>query len=263
MNRANRQEGSVVIVTGGAAGLGLAISRRFLEEGAQVIALDVVEAALTEAVEAVDAEHRARFETLRCDVGDRAEVNAVFGEILDRHGRLDVLVNNAGVSGVSYVVDMEESEWDRVMRVNAKGTFLCCQAVLPTMLERRSGSIVNISSQAGRRGFEQIAHYCAAKGAVLNFSRALALEAAPHVRVNSVCPGTIATPMVLGTLEKQAKLSAGATPGQLMQETIDAIPLKRLQEPEDIAAAVAFLASDDAKEMTGQALDVSGGVLML
>jgi NAD(P)-dependent dehydrogenase (short-subunit alcohol dehydrogenase family) len=254
MNAEGRFDDQVVIVTGGATGLGHAIQSRFLAEGAHVVVADVDEAALAQA-------EGPRVDAVRCDVTRAPAVRALVDGTLERHGRVDVLVNNAGVSSVALVVDLAEEEWQRVMDVNAKGTFLCCQAVLPSMLERRGGTIVNLASQAGKRGQRYIAHYCAAKAAVINFTRALALEAAPHVRANSVCPGTIATPMVERTIERQAELE-GIDEAVLKQDAIEATPLGRLQQPADVAAAVAFLASRDAGEITGQALNVSGGVIM-
>jgi meso-butanediol dehydrogenase/(S,S)-butanediol dehydrogenase/diacetyl reductase len=253
--------GEVVVVTGGAAGIGRAIAERFLAEGAIVTIADTNEASIAEARRCMAGFGAARFEGVVCDVRTQADVRRLAAGVMDVQGRIDVLVNNAGVSSVGRVVDLAEEEWQRVMDVNAKGTFLCCQAVLPGMLERKTGAIVNIASQAGKRGQAYIAHYCAAKAAVINFTRALALEAAPYVRVNAVCPGTIVTPMVESTSERQAELMGTSTEA-LMREALEAIPLGRLQKPEDIAAAVAFLVSGDASEITGQAVNVSGGVLM-
>jgi NAD(P)-dependent dehydrogenase (short-subunit alcohol dehydrogenase family) len=250
-----------VVITGAATGIGRVITTTFLSEGANVAACDVEVSALGALADELSPSASRRLSTMHCDVSDRAAVTRMADGVIDGFGRIDVLVNNAGVSSMSPFLELSEHEWDRVMAVNAKGAFLCSQAVLPAMMAQGQGAIVNLSSQAGRRGERYIAHYCAAKAAVIGLTRALALEAAPVVRVNAVCPGTIRTEMVASSYRQQAEI-LNVDSAALLREAEDQIPLRRFQQPSDIANAIAFLSSDDAREITGQALNVSGGVIM-
>jgi NAD(P)-dependent dehydrogenase (short-subunit alcohol dehydrogenase family) len=159
------------------------------------------------------------------------------------------------------VVDTPESDWDLVMDVNAKGVFLCTKAVLPHMLERGSGNIVNVASQAGKRGYKLFAHYCASKAAVIVFSRGVALEVAPHVRVNCVCPGIVNTDMMEREYAWETAMT-GEPKESIKTRWMAGIPMGRFQEPEHVARVVLFLASDDASEMTGQAINITGGMVM-
>ncbi len=172
---------------------------------------------------------------------------------IDRFGRVDILVNNAGVISVAAVATMEEEEWDRVLDVNLKGTFLCCKAVAPHMMERRSGRIVNLSSQAGKRGYIGTAHYCASKFGVIGFTQSLAYEMGPsNVTVNAVCPGEVDTAMYRDVLAPAIAFIAGMTPEQAWEEWIRTrVPLGRPQTPEDIGEAVVFLCR--AENITGEA----------
>ncbi len=248
----------VAVVTGAGGSIGGAICGAFSRAGASVIAADL-ESALAEV--ATSHETNGHGFAIACDVTNRTSVQSLVQSTIRQFGRLDILVNNAGVNSVYRFADLPESEWDRIMDVNAKGTFLCSQAVVSHMRERQGGVIVNISSQAARRGEPLIAHYCAAKAAVIGLTRALALEAAPEVRVNCVCPGTIKTAMVESAWKRQAAL-LGVETSALAQMAVDRTPLHRLQEPIDVAEAVMFLASDAARQMTGQVLHVSGGLIM-
>ena len=250
----------VAAVTGGAGGLGLATVKRLLAEGTHVAVLDRSPAALERALAELQNDDRILAAT--CDVTDRESIGAALAAIVQRWGSIDTLVNGAGVCTFAAFEDISEDEWDMVIDVNAKGTFLCCQAVVPHMRAAGRGAIVNVASQAGRRGEKLIAHYCAAKGAVVNLSRALALELAPVIRVNTVCPGVIKTEMIEGEL-KWREQHLGQDPEQALDEWRADIPLARFQQPEDIAEAIAFLASDRSSEITGQALSVDGGTVMI
>jgi NAD(P)-dependent dehydrogenase (short-subunit alcohol dehydrogenase family) len=184
-------------------------------------------------------------------------VEAAVGQL----GAVDVFVNNAGTITMRRVVELSEDEWDTVMDVNAKGVFLCTRAILPHMLERKSGSIVNIASQAGKRGYKLFAHYCASKAAVIVFSKGVALEVAPDVRVNCVCPGIVNTDMMEREYGWEEAMT-GEPKESIQKRWMSGIPMGRFQEPEHIARVALFLASDDASEMTGQAINVTGGMVM-
>jgi NAD(P)-dependent dehydrogenase (short-subunit alcohol dehydrogenase family) len=252
----------VAAVTGGAGGIGFATVRRLLADGVSVVVLDRSPASLERAHAELRTGHEDHLLTVSCDVTDRSSIDAAIAQILERWGSIDMLVNGAGVCTFSPFEELSEQEWDLVVDVNLKGTFLCCQAVVPHMRAAGGGAIVNVASQAGRRGEKLIAHYCAAKGAVVNLSRALALELAPSIRVNVVCPGVIRTEMIEGELKWREQ-----TLGEDVEQTLDQwrseIPLARFQKPEDIAEAIAFLASEKAGEITGQTLSVDGGTVMI
>jgi 3-oxoacyl-[acyl-carrier protein] reductase len=246
----------------GAGGtLGAAITERFLREGAHVVGCDRSLEALEALGRALTPDFRDRWSSVLCDVSDADAVDQAVAQVVQARGEIDVLVNNAGVSGVVPVVEMSEQQWDEVLDVNAKSVFLLSRAVLPGMLARRYGAIVSIASQAGKRGEPFTAHYCAAKAAVINFSRALAWEVAPHVRVNTVCPGYIESAMTRAG-ESTVAERTGESVEQLRENRRKAIPLGSFQSAEDIAAAVCFLASEDARNITGVAMDVNGGETM-
>ncbi len=252
-----------VVVTGGGTGLGAAIAERFVDEGAQVTVVGrrVEEGEQRRPGATGAAEGRGRSVARRCDVTDPAAVAELFEAVRAQFGPVHVLVNNAGVASQSSCVDMSLEEWNRILGTNLTGTFLCSQAALRQMLPEQRGNIVNVASQGGKRGMALLTHYCASKAGVLGFSRALAAEVAPLVRVNSVCPGQIITPMIEEEIERRRVL-LGRSRQEVEDDWLGDIPLRRFQSPGDVAAAVAFLASDDAKEITGAALNVSGGLVM-
>ncbi len=190
-------------------------------------------------------------------------VTARIEDAANRLGGLELAVNNAGVSTMARVVDLTEADWDFNMDVNAKGIFLCCQAeVRHFLLQGRGGSIVNTASMAGKKAAPLLAHYSASKFAVIGFTQALALEtAADGIRVNSVCPGYVRTSMQEREVIWEAELH-GITPEEVRADYVRAIPLGRLEEPEDVARVVVFLLSDRAAYMTGQAINVTGGSIM-
>jgi meso-butanediol dehydrogenase / (S,S)-butanediol dehydrogenase / diacetyl reductase len=157
--------------------------------------------------------------------------------------------------------EIKEEEWDLVMDVNAKGVFLCTKAIVPHMMERKSGAIVNVASQAGKRGYKLFTHYCASKAAVIVFSKGVALEIAPNVRINCVCPGIVNTDMMEREYAWEQAMT-GEPKESIKARWMSGIPMGRFQEPEDVAHVVLFLASDDASEMTGQAINITGGMIM-
>ncbi|HEV7941512.1 MAG TPA: SDR family NAD(P)-dependent oxidoreductase [Solirubrobacteraceae bacterium] len=255
------ENNAVAVITGGAGGIGLATARRFLANGARVAVLDRSTSALERA--RMELSQGDRLLTFACDVTDRTSIDAALAAIVNRWDSIDALVNGAGICTFGAFEELTEEAWDLIVDVNLKGTFLCCQAVVPHMRAKGSGAIVNVASQAGRRGEKLIAHYCAAKGAVVNLSRAMALELAPIIRVNVVCPGVIRTEMIEGEL-KWREQTLGEDIEQTLAQWRSDIPLGRFQRPDDIAEAIAFLASKQrAGEITGQALSVDGGTVMI
>jgi len=230
-------QGRVVIVTGAAQGIGEACARRFAAEGAQVVIADVADAP----GHALAGELHARY--LHCDVGDKAQVDALVAQVVQVHGRIDVLVNNAGIFKAADFLDVTEADFDAVLRVNLKGAFLMGQAVARVMAQAGRGSIVNMSSVNSVLAIPSIASYNVSKGGINQLTRAMALALADKgVRVNAVGPGTIAT-----ELAARAVLTSEEARQKIMMRT----PLKRLGEPGEVADVVAFLASDAASYVTG------------
>jgi NAD(P)-dependent dehydrogenase (short-subunit alcohol dehydrogenase family) len=250
----NRLQGKVAIITGAALGLGRAGAIRMAEEGASVAILDV----LADQGEALAAELRerklsARF--WRCDVSREADVSRVFGEVFGHFGRLDVVVNNAGVAGANKPThELTEEEWDWVQAINVKGVFFCTKHAIPLMRRGGGGSIINLSSIYGLVGGGDVPPYHASKGAVRLMSKTDALlYAADRIRVNSIHPGFIWTPMVEGHLKSAGDLEEGKRAAAALH------PLGHMGEPDDIAWGMVYLASDEAKFVTGSELVIDGG----
>jgi meso-butanediol dehydrogenase/(S,S)-butanediol dehydrogenase/diacetyl reductase len=248
-----------VLVTGGAAGMGRAIASAFLSEGANVVIADVDGERIVQT--ASELSSAGSVTPLECDVTNAAQVAETVRSAEDALDGIDVLVNNAGVITMRHCVDLSEEEWDFVMNVNAKGVFLMVRAVLPGMLSRGTGNIVNIASQAGKRGYKLFTHYCASKAAVIVFTKGVALEVAPTVRVNSICPGIVNTEMMEREYAWEEAMT-GESKEAIQERWMSGIPMGRFQEPEHIARVALFIASDDASEMTGQAINVTGGMVM-
>jgi NAD(P)-dependent dehydrogenase (short-subunit alcohol dehydrogenase family) len=243
----NRLADVVALVTGGNTGIGAAVSRRLAFEGACVAVgwFEDEEGAVTLA-ERLSAEGPGCV-AVWCDVTDRASVSRALDRIERELGAIGALVNNASVLSRIPFLEMEEEQWDRVVQVSLYGSSRCCRLALPRMIRHGRGAIVNVASELAYLGNVDLAHYISAKAGVIGLTRALAKEFGPQrIRVNAVAPGPTETRMI-----------AGITP-----EFVRAIPLGRLGKPEDIAAAVAFLCSDDAAWITGQVLGVNGGLVM-
>ncbi|WP_142810237.1 SDR family NAD(P)-dependent oxidoreductase [Tepidiphilus olei] len=244
----------VALVTGAGKGIGAATARRMAQEGAKVAVLDVdLAAAQAVAQELVDAGYQAR--AWRCDVTREAEVQQVFAEVVAHFGRLDVLVNNAGIAGVNKPThEISEAEWDAVMAVNVKGVFFCTKHAVPYLKKGGGGSIINLSSIYGLVGAPDSPPYHASKGAVRLMTKTDALlYAADRIRVNSIHPGFIATPMVEGYLHQLPE-------EEKARKALEALhPLGHLGEPDDIAWGAVYLASDEAKFVTGSELVIDGG----
>lgn len=246
--------GKTALVTGSAQGMGRAIATALAQRGASLVINDVNAAQAEQTAKILAATHAIETMAIAASVIDRSAVQTMIDQITDRFGCLHILVNNAGVLRPTKAIDIPEDEWDWVVDVNLKGTFLVSQAVLPVMRKQGWGRIVNISSSAGRSvSTVGGAHYTAAKAGVLGFSRHLAKEEAGHgITVNAICPGLFDTEMVRHTID-DARTEAYAK----------SFPIPRLGLPEEVAELVAFLASDRAAYITGASLDINGGDLMI
>ena len=246
----------VVIVTGAAKGIGLAVAHAFSAQGDRVLGLDVDEAAL-------DAVELDRFEGIVADVGDVASVDRVFGAIADLHGRIDVLVNNAGVTRRADLMDLTEEDWDRIVRVNQKGAFFCLQRAARQMLEQGSGRIVNMASVAGR-GYHAASNiiYSGTKGALITMTRMAAHRLGPHgITVNAVCPGITDTEIFRGIITRDAE-KEGVSFDEVYQRVVATVPVRRANTTDEVADLCVFLASDAARNITGQSVNIDGGLMM-
>jgi NAD(P)-dependent dehydrogenase (short-subunit alcohol dehydrogenase family) len=243
-------QGKVVIITGAAQGIGAACAQRFAREGAQVMLADVNDAA----GQALAAELQATY--VHCDVASKSQIDALVEKTLALHGRVDVLVNNAGIFKAAPFLEVSEEDFDAVIRVNLKGSFLMAQATARAMVERKTqGNIINMSSVNGVLAIPSIASYNMSKGGINQLTRVAALALADHgIRVNAVAPGTIAT-----ELAQKAVLTDDAAKAKIMSRT----PMRRLGEPSEIADVVAWLASDAASYITGEIVTVDGGRMAL
>jgi 2-hydroxycyclohexanecarboxyl-CoA dehydrogenase len=245
-----RLDQTVSVVTGAGQGIGRGIAQKLVAEGARVVVADVNETSARQTAAALGSQAIA----IRVDVTQRQSVEAMVAEVLHRFSRIDVLVNNAGWDKVAPFLSSAEADWERIIAINLFGVLHTSRAVLPVMVEQGHGSVVNIASDAGRVGSSGEAVYSAAKGGVIAFTRAAAREMARHqINVNCVCPGPADTPLFT---------SISAEHPRLREALIRAIPFRRLADPQDVASAVAFLASDEARYITGQTLSVSGGLTM-
>ena len=243
-------DGRVSLVTGASRGIGRAIAQAFAAEGASVVLAARDAAKLGEAVAEIQAKG-GKAEALALDVSDRASVESVVAKVVETHGRIDHLVNNAGVTRDNLLLRMKDEEWQQVLDTNLTGAFLCTQAVLKPMLKQRSGRIVTITSVVGLGGNAGQANYAASKAGVIGFTKSVAREVASRgITVNAIAPGFIETDMT------------AAMPEKAREAVFAAIPLGRVGRPEDVAGAAVFLVSDAAAYVTGQVLAVDGGFHM-
>jgi NAD(P)-dependent dehydrogenase (short-subunit alcohol dehydrogenase family) len=245
--------GSTAIVTGGASGIGLAISERLARDGAKVAVFDVDLEQAEAAVKSI-ADEGGRAVACAVDVSDRSQIDAAVERTRSELGPVLVLVNNAGKDGFDRFQDISAELWERIIAVNLTGTFHCTQAVLPDMIAAKWGRIVNISSSSGQTGAMLMSHYASSKAGVIGLTKSLALELGPlGITVNTIPPGSIDTPM------SRRAAAEGRFRGGTIEDVARTLPVRRVGLPEDIAAACAYLVSDEAGYVTGQIIGVNGG----
>lgn len=271
---ANRHAGKVAIVTGAGQGIGRGVAERLAREGAHVVIAEYNrENALNAAAEISQVGPEALGYPV--DIGDTAQIDQMVADVVAKFGHIDILVNNAGVLETLSMFDLTPEKWDWLQRVNQRGLFFCLTACAKQMVaqipdavkaagraDRSYGKIVNFSSVAGRSGRPYAAHYSASKWAAISITQSAALYLAPYnINVNAICPGVVPTPMWSDIDRVQAE-RFGLSQGEWIKKTIEGVPLKRAATPADIGAAVSFLCSGDADYITGQALNVDGGIEM-
>ncbi|MGQ9569536.1 MAG: SDR family NAD(P)-dependent oxidoreductase [Thermodesulfovibrionales bacterium] len=251
----------VVLVTGSTRGIGKGIALAFAHEGA-IVGINGTKNDLCDAVVKEIGNTGGMGVSLPGDISDTKAVKLIFEKLLGDYGKLDILINNAGIIYVEELINTTDEQWDHTMAVNCRGVFLCSREAARHMIKGRSGKIINISSQLGKTGAAKYTHYCASKFAVIGFTQALAKELAPYgINVNAVCPGIVYTDMTEGELVVLQKVT-GKSKKELMDDFLKMIPLGRYETPQDIANLVLFLSSDKADYMTGQSINITGGVVM-
>ena len=251
-------KGKVVIVTGGARGIGGSIVEGFARERASVVISDILLDAAQELAEKL-TKGEVKALAVKTDVSKKSDADNLVSVTLKEFGKIDILVNAAGIVRDIMFIDIEEEEWDRVLDINAKGVYLVTRAVVPHMIAARQGKIVNISSRSGKEGQAGLSHYAASKFAVIAITQALAKELAEYdINVNAVCPGILRTDMWEKILDARSERT-GVPREEIFARMIDTIPLKRPQYPEDIANMVLFLSSKVAWNITGEAININGG----
>ena len=264
----NRLDGCVALVTGGGRGIGAAIALRYAGEGATVVVTDLDEANANGVAEQI-RNKGGETDAFATDVRDPEQGAAMVERVAKRFGRIDVLVNNAGVIRVRPLMETTPDDWDHVQSVNARGLFFVLQAGARQMLEqepmgpgRPNGKIINMASIAGRGGRKLMAAYSASKATAIVVTQTAAIELAPKVTVNSICPGPVDTEMWV-QIDREWAGHENRPVGSVWQERVAAVPMQRVQTPEDVAAMASFLAGPDSDFITGQSYHVDGGMLML
>ncbi|ACS87280.1 SDR family oxidoreductase [Musicola paradisiaca] len=259
-------QGKTVVITGACRGIGAGIAERFARDGAGLVMVSNSERVFATA-DHIQARYGAAVLPLVADVTDEEQVQNLYRQAMARFGRIDVSVQNAGVITIDYYDRMPKADFENVLAVNTTGVWLCCREAAKYMVKQQSGCLINTSSGQGRKGFIYTPHYAASKMGVIGITQSLAQELAPwNITVNAFCPGIIDSEMwdyndrVWGEILSTEEKHYGK--GELMAEWVQGIPLKRAGKPQDVAGLVAFLASDDARYITGQTINVDGGLIM-
>ena len=247
----SRLTGKKALVTGGARGIGQAIALEFAKEGADVAILDL-RAADAEATAAQVCALGVRGYAVTADVGEEQQVQAAVEKVIAEFGQIDILVNNAGIESASFIVDMPTAMWDKMMLINLRSVFLCSRAVLPAMIDRKSGRIINVASQLAHKGAKELAHYAAAKSGVIGFTRSLAYEVGDKgITVNAICPGPTNTELFR------------SLPATFREAKIAELPIGRVAEVSEIAPCAVLLASDEGSYFLGATMNPNGGDYMI
>jgi meso-butanediol dehydrogenase / (S,S)-butanediol dehydrogenase / diacetyl reductase len=250
----------VAIVTGGGKGIGRAIVEAFLDCGANVTVADLNINAVADLIKTFGEDRVFAIET---NVTSKVDAENMITKTVEKFGRLDIIVNNAGISTMDFVTDIKEEDWDKVMNINAKGVFLCSQAAAKFMVQQaQGGKIINMASQAGKNGYRCMGNYCSSKHAVLGLTKVMAVELAKdQINVNAICPGIVETDM-----KRRERVLGGELRGMaaddIKNEDNSQVPLGRTAVPQDIANLVVFMASNYSDYMTGQAINITGGMTM-
>lgn len=251
-----------VVITGGNKGIGFAMAERFAEEGANLVLASVEE----DVYQAADKLKEKGINAIGivCDVANKASVEALYQKAEERFGRIDISIQNAGIITIAKVENLSEKEWDATMDVNTKGVFLCCQEAIKYMRKSGNGGrIINTASGQAREGFIYTPHYAASKFGVMGLTQSLAKEVAlENITVNAICPGIIHTDMWDYNDRVWGEMLGDYGPGELMAEWVENIPMQRAGTGKDVAGVVAFLASSDAAYITGQTINIDGGLIM-
>jgi D-sorbitol dehydrogenase (acceptor) len=257
-----RLQGRHALLTGAGGGIGLAVTEAFLLEGARCTALDLA-ADASVGLRTLEQTHPDRLRYCGANVTRSAQVEQAIAMARQHFGTIDLLFNNAALFDLAPLLESDEAMYERLFAVNVKGLFFVMQKVLAQMVEAGvKGSVINLASQAGRRGEALVSHYCASKAAVISYTQSAALAMAPHgIRVNAIAPGVIDTPM-WKEVDALFARHEGLAPGQKKLQVGQAVPLGRMGTPDDVAGAAVFLASDEARYITGQTLNVDGGNVM-
>ncbi|OGS44996.1 MAG: 3-oxoacyl-[acyl-carrier-protein] reductase [Elusimicrobia bacterium RIFOXYD2_FULL_34_15] len=241
----------VALITGGAQGIGRSIAEKLADEGAKIVIVDVMEEAAKKTAEEISKEKNVESLSLKIDVSSSQETEEMIKKTVEKFGKIDIIINNAGITRDNLLVRMSDDEWDKVISINLKGVFNCSKAAAKVMMKQRTGKIVNIASVVGLMGNAGQVNYSASKGGVIALTKTLARElASRNINVNAVAPGFIKTAMT-DKLSDEAK-----------KKLTDIIPLNRLGEPSDVANAVKFLCTDESSYITGEIISINGGMYM-